>query len=145
MRVALLAFLSVAGVVAAPPFYKSELIFPLEKIHNHSSSIVELPDGDLLVCWFHGSGERTADDVVIKAARFNKKSGETRRCRDTDHQPLRTRDKIELLLHLDDIGIAGRLVLKSVQFMNLKGSGPTFVDRKSQSRNRENDKNAKES
>ena len=75
MRVALLALLSVAGLIAAPPFYKSELIFPLEKIHNHSSSIVELPDGDLLVCWFHGSGERTADDVVINAARFSKKTG----------------------------------------------------------------------
>lgn len=75
MRAALLVLLSVAGVMAAPPFYKSELIFPLEKIHNHSSSIVELPDGDLLVCWFHGSGERTADDVVINAARFSKKTG----------------------------------------------------------------------
>jgi len=75
MRVALIALLTVAAVTAAPPFYKSELIFPLEKIHNHSSSIVELPDGDLLVCWFHGSGERTADDVVINAARFSKKTG----------------------------------------------------------------------
>ena len=50
------------------------LIFPLEKWHNHSSSIVELPNGDLLVCWFHGSGERQSDDVVIRAARWNKAS-----------------------------------------------------------------------
>ena len=82
---------------------------------------------------------------IDNGKQFNKKTGEHRKCRDTDHQPLRTKDKLELLVHLDDIGIAGRLVLKSVQFMNLKGSGPTFVDRKSQSRNRENDKNAKES
>lgn len=75
MRIALLALFSITVVMAAPPFYKSELIFPLEKIHNHSSSIVELPDGDLLVCWFHGSGERTADDVVINAARFNRRTG----------------------------------------------------------------------
>jgi predicted neuraminidase len=75
MRVALCLLLATACLTAASPFYKSELIFPLEKIHNHSSSIVELPDGDLLVCWFHGSGERTADDVVINAARFNKKTG----------------------------------------------------------------------
>jgi acyl-coenzyme A synthetase/AMP-(fatty) acid ligase len=34
-----------------------------------------------------------------------------------------------VLLHLDTIGIAGRLVQKKVQFMNLKGTGPTFVDR----------------
>jgi len=34
-----------------------------------------LPNGDLLVCWFHGSGERTADDVLIQAARWNRSSG----------------------------------------------------------------------
>ncbi len=55
----------------AAPQYSGELIFPLEHWHNHSSSIVELPNGDLLVCWFHGSGERTADDVLIRAARWN--------------------------------------------------------------------------
>ncbi len=55
--------------------YSGELIFPPEKWHNHSSSIVELPNGDLLVCWFHGSGERTADDVLISAARWNRSTG----------------------------------------------------------------------
>ncbi len=50
--------------------YESELIFPLETWHNHASCIVEIPDGDLLVCWFHGSGERTADDVKIEGARL---------------------------------------------------------------------------
>ena len=33
---------------------------------------MELPGGDLFVCWFHGSGERTADDVVVKGARLRK-------------------------------------------------------------------------
>jgi predicted neuraminidase len=51
------------------PFLESELIFPLEHWHNHGSCIVEAPNGDLLVCWFHGSGERTADDVKIEGAR----------------------------------------------------------------------------
>jgi len=60
---------------AADPQYSSELIFPLESWHNHSSSIVETPKGDLLVCWFHGSGERTADDVLIRAARWSKAKG----------------------------------------------------------------------
>ena len=55
--------------------YSGELIFPPEKWHNHSSSIVELPNGDLLVCWFHGSGERTADDTLIQAARWNRATG----------------------------------------------------------------------
>src|SRR5260370_12228207 len=52
--------------------YESELIFPLETWHNHASCIVETPHGDLLVCWFHGSGERTADDVKIEGARLRK-------------------------------------------------------------------------
>jgi predicted neuraminidase len=51
------------------PFLESELIFPLEHWHNHASCIVETANGDLLVCWFHGSGERTADDVKIEGAR----------------------------------------------------------------------------
>ncbi len=57
------------------PFLKSELIFPLEHWHNHGSCIVECPNGDLLVCWFHGSGERTADDVKVEGARLRKSSG----------------------------------------------------------------------
>src|SRR5688500_14991531 len=56
----------------AAPFQESELIFPLEHWHNHSSCIVEAPNGDLLVCWFHGSGERTADDVKVEGARLRK-------------------------------------------------------------------------
>ena len=51
------------------PFLEAELIFPLEHWHNHASMVVETPNGDLLVCWFHGSGERTADDVLIRGAR----------------------------------------------------------------------------
>ena len=49
-----------------------ELIFPLQEKHVHSSSIVELPNGDLLVCWFKGSGERWANDVFIQGARLRK-------------------------------------------------------------------------
>jgi len=56
------------------PFFASELVFPLEHWHNHSSSVVELPNGDLFVAWFHGSGERSSDDVVIRGARWNKKT-----------------------------------------------------------------------
>lgn len=73
--IAAIALVFGAGVSARPaprqsgPFFESELIFPLEHWHNHASMIVEAPNGDLLVCWFHGSGERTADDVVIRGAR----------------------------------------------------------------------------
>ena len=56
------------------PIYSSELIFPLEHWHNHASCVVECPNGDLLVCWFHGSGERQADDVKVEGARLPKGS-----------------------------------------------------------------------
>jgi predicted neuraminidase len=75
---AILAVVSGSGASGAPgqaadrPFLTSELIFPLEHWHNHASMVVELPGGDLLVCWFHGSGERTADDVVVRGARLRK-------------------------------------------------------------------------
>lgn len=60
--------------VFAQPALQSQLIFPLEQWHNHGSCIVECPNGDLLVCWFHGSGERKSDDVEILGARLIKGS-----------------------------------------------------------------------
>lgn len=54
------------------PFLKTELLFPWDHLHNHGSCIVECPNGDLLVCWYRGSGERTADDVVVLGARKRK-------------------------------------------------------------------------
>ncbi len=66
--------LALAGIAAAQekPFLTSELIFPLEHWHNHASSVVELPSGDLFTVWYHGSGERTADDVIIEASRLRR-------------------------------------------------------------------------
>ena len=60
------------AVEGGKPFCASEIIFPLEHWHNHASCIVETPKRDLIVCWFHGSGERTADDVKIEGARRHK-------------------------------------------------------------------------
>jgi len=51
------------------PIFNSENIFPMQDDHVHGSTIVELPNGDLLVGWFQGSGERWADDVQIMGAR----------------------------------------------------------------------------
>lgn len=50
----------------------SELIFPLQDKHVHGSSIVGLPNGDMLAAWFFGSGERKEDDVKIMGARLKK-------------------------------------------------------------------------
>ncbi|WP_372948154.1 ChbG/HpnK family deacetylase [Mariniphaga sp.] len=52
--------------------FSGEFIFPKQENHVHSSSVVELPNGDLLVCWFEGSGERTANDVAVMGARLKK-------------------------------------------------------------------------
>ena len=77
---AALAALAMAGGTAQRepagdrPFLTSEFIFPLEHWHNHASMVVELPGGELFVCWFHGSGERTADDVVVRGARLRRGS-----------------------------------------------------------------------
>jgi predicted neuraminidase len=56
-------------LVSVDPGLQSELIFPRHPKHNHSSCIVECPNGDLLTCWYRGSGERAADDVAIYGAR----------------------------------------------------------------------------
>ena len=58
--------------LAVTPQYDAELLFPTEDFHNHSSSIVETPAGDLIACWFHGKGERKDDSLVILGARKNK-------------------------------------------------------------------------
>lgn len=78
-RAVWLAMLAVLAGMAGPAIasepLSSELIFPLEDWHNHGSCIVECPDGSLLVCWFHGSGERKSDDVEILGARQDPVTG----------------------------------------------------------------------
>jgi predicted neuraminidase len=71
-----LLFATVAFVsqVQGAPEHSAELIFPLHPQHNHAPGIVECPNGDLLVSWYRGSGERTADDVAVYGAR--KKQGD---------------------------------------------------------------------
>jgi len=72
--VTLLVGMNLAIQAKTQPEIQDNPIFPLQAKHVHSSSIVECPNGDLLTCWFHGSGERTADDVVIQGARLKKGS-----------------------------------------------------------------------
>ena len=50
--------------------YEAAEIFPLVSQHVHGSTVVELPNGDLLAAWFQGSGERWADDVAIMGSRL---------------------------------------------------------------------------
>lgn len=64
--------LLIVGADAETPRYQAELVFPLHAQHNHAPGIVECPGGDLLVSWYRGSGERTADDVAVYGARWVK-------------------------------------------------------------------------
>lgn len=74
MNAAILVSLTLLAPAEAAPRYAAELVFPLHPQHNHAPGIVECPNGDLLVSWYRGSGERTADDVAVYGAR--KKAGE---------------------------------------------------------------------
>ncbi len=68
----ILVFAALGGLHAEPSAKVERLVFPLNEKHNHASCIVECPNGDLLVCWYRGSGERTADDVAILGSRLRK-------------------------------------------------------------------------
>jgi predicted neuraminidase len=59
----------------APVGFQSHIVFPYQEEHVHGSTVVELPNGDLLTAWFQGSGERWADDVRIMGSRLT--SGDT--------------------------------------------------------------------
>ncbi|MBX3441396.1 MAG: exo-alpha-sialidase [Planctomyces sp.] len=54
---------------AEEPHYAAELVFPLNPQHNHAPGVAELPDGELVVSWYRGSGERSADDVAVWGSR----------------------------------------------------------------------------
>src|SRR5438270_12485621 len=54
------------------PVHHAELVCPLHPKHNHAPGIVECPNGDLIVSWYRGSGERGADDVAVYGARKRK-------------------------------------------------------------------------
>ena len=56
------------------PTDASQSIFPAQAQHVHGSSLVNLPNGDLLAVWFQGSGERTADDVLLMGSRKSQNS-----------------------------------------------------------------------
>ena len=69
-----LLFILYCSMINGKPLFQEYSIFPFQDKHVHGSSIIEAPNGDLLSCWFHGSGERTANDVVIKGSRLKKGS-----------------------------------------------------------------------
>src|SRR4026209_884743 len=76
-RLALVALLSLLAIfrnsgAGEEPRFAAELVFPLHHQHNHAPSLVQCANGDLLVSWYRGSGERQADDVAIFGARLRR-------------------------------------------------------------------------
>jgi hypothetical protein len=61
--------------------------------------------------------------------RFNKTNGKNRSCRATDKQPLKSSQRRKLLLHLDQIGLQGRLMLRWLQILHLGAAGSAVVER----------------
>ena len=62
-------------VLADTAQFSREHIFAPQIKHTHGSSLVQLPNGEYLACWFYGSGERSANDVKLMGARLQ--SGRT--------------------------------------------------------------------
>jgi hypothetical protein len=54
------AFALATPLLAAPPRFEARFVLPPQDQHVHSSSIVEMPGGDLFAVWYRGSGERRA-------------------------------------------------------------------------------------
>jgi hypothetical protein len=61
--------------------------------------------------------------------RFDKDNNKNRSCRATDKQPLKSSQRRDLVLHLDQIGLQGRLMLRWVQILHLGTAGPAVVER----------------
>jgi predicted neuraminidase len=70
--IGLLAALPVALCGDEQPFFSTEAVFPPHPKHNHAPCLVELENGDLLIAWYRGSGERKADDVEVLGSRLKK-------------------------------------------------------------------------
>jgi len=64
-----IVYLGLTPLAADEPRHEAEFIFPLHPKHNHAPGIVESSNGDLLVSWYRGSGERRSDDVAVYGAR----------------------------------------------------------------------------
>ena len=59
-----------ANTTHAEASFSSELIFPLQEKHVHSSTLAEMENGEIVAAWFHGSGERKSNDVQILGSRL---------------------------------------------------------------------------
>jgi hypothetical protein len=64
-----LLLLAACATASAAPLYTEDWVIPRETFFNHAPCIVELPDGDLLISWYHGAKGNRDDDVMVEGAR----------------------------------------------------------------------------
>lgn len=116
---------------------KSEMIFDLQVHHVHSSSIVELPNGDLLTVWFElmDSGrERTSKNVKLMGARLSKgvkNWSEPFLMAETPNLPdgnpvlfFNSKEKLFLVWHVLQAEVWHAAVLKVRTSVDYSGEGP---------------------
>ena len=70
-----LAVTIASAILTGAPRFEARFVLPPQDQHVHSSSIVELPNGDLFAVYYRGSGERRADDVRLEGARLARGAG----------------------------------------------------------------------
>jgi predicted neuraminidase len=69
----LLSIIPFSALSAEDPGIRHTAVFPREKgIHNHAPCVTECPNGDLLLAYYTGHGERSSDDVRIVGHRLVK-------------------------------------------------------------------------
>jgi hypothetical protein len=111
------------------------------KLHEQFPTTDPIPRPITVRAW---NGSKKALQYMVKpdffrrigtdeGQRFDKNEAVQRECRATDKQPLRSEERFDLLIHLDQIGIQGRLLMRWLQFVHLK-EGWTIADRNPEGR-----------
>jgi hypothetical protein len=98
--------------------------FPKAKAIPRPVKVVEW-DGDRRALLYIAKPNFSRRIATDDGQRFNPKTGATRLCHETDTQPLKSKQRRELLLHLEDVGMQSRLLLRYVQ-MVMKPNGPSL-------------------
>lgn len=70
---AIVSWTTVSASAEAAPLYEAAILFDTDALrlpnghmsHNHSPSLAETPEGNLIGCWFHGHGEREDNTMVV--------------------------------------------------------------------------------
>ena len=67
-----LVFLGSVSMAISAPFYRADFLFERNERYpeSHGSTLVQLPNGDLLAAWYAGSREKGSDVVILAVRRL---------------------------------------------------------------------------